>query len=90
MAVANGVNQDAPVLKNCRYSISLSFGLWPLNLRQRKNAGDVLVWPTARATAFVRSLRDGLLGFALSHRYVPSLVSALRVYIPNACVFQTL
>ena len=38
----------------------------------------------------VRSLWDGLLGFALSHRYVPSLVSALRVYIPNACVFQTL
>lgn len=38
----------------------------------------------------MRSLWDGLLGFALSHRYVPSLVSALRVHIPNACVFQTL
>ena len=37
-----------------------------------------------------RSLWDGLRGVALSHRYVPALVSALRVYIPNACVFQTL
>jgi len=37
-----------------------------------------------------RSLWDGLRGVALSHRYVPSLVSALRVYIPNACIFQTL